>query len=63
MQIKHGFEELKAEVKNELIANNGSSLNTIQSKATLDQKNNGLMDVDMLDVADLEKERGEPNDH
>jgi len=23
---------------------------------------NGLMDVDMLDVADLEKERGDPND-
>ena len=71
MQIKHGFEELKAEVKNELIANNVvAGMSTIQSNqskasaaATNNEKNIGLMDVDMLDVADLEKERGDPNDH
>ena len=62
MQIKHSFEELKEEVKNELINHNAASLNTIQGKNG-GEKNNGLMDVDMLDVADLEKERGDPSDH
>lgn len=41
---------MKAEVKNELIGNPGLALNR-------NDMNNGLMDVDMLDVADLEKQR------
>ena len=44
-----------------------STIQSNQSKAsaaaTNNEKNIGLMDVDMLDVADLEKERGDPNDH
>ena len=63
-QIQHGFEELKAEVKQELIGK--TALSTIQTNQTdaseSAAKNNGLRDVDMMDVAELEKERGDPNE-
>ena len=44
---------------------NDATMSLIQGKAHDHQpsqnQNNGLMDVDMLDIADLEKERGEFN--
>ena len=62
-QIQHGFEELKAEVKQELIGDKNllSTMQTNQTETSAAQ-NNGLRDVDMMDVAELEKERGDQNE-
>ena len=57
-QIKQSFEELKSEVKNELLAD-PTFVAAEPVPQTRPAENNGLMDVDMLDVAELERERGE----
>ena len=70
-QIRSGFVELKNEVTKELIGNPDVLGQTFASQVSMPgfqatqeikrSENNGLMDVDMLDVGDLEKERGDLN--
>ena len=76
-QIRSGFEDLRKEVTKDVKTMQSTIVTTVSQEPvhpqqthminTLDHqqqqtKNDGLMDVDMMDIADLEKERGDPGD-
>ena len=62
MQMRRDFEDLKAEVKRELVGK-PTMMNTIQSSdgqlgfQVTGSQQDGLRDVEMMDIAELERER------